>query len=286
MNREMIKRKKHLYKKIELVIMLVFFITCIFTLGKNSVAYAADTLRFSCSAQIYKALEKERLDYFKNQYSIDVDVNICSSNEAISQVESGMSDLAFTAVRLSQHLNKKGYVETLYCKEPMVIMANPVCNVDNISEEQLRGIFSGEITNWKDLGGLDKNIVVIIPDEETGAYKNFKQMVMKNKKMVFDLKSHISTRVIETTRRYPWSISFTTCGAVDWKKMGLKKLKIDGFSPFQEKYPYQQVYSFVVKGKPKGAVKAFFTFSLSETGQQMITRKGMITIHDVRVGKK
>lgn len=286
MNREIKKRKNHLYKKIEIVIMFVFFVTCSFAIGINSVACAADTLRFSCSAQIYKALEKERLDFFKDQYGIDVDVNICSSGDAISQLENGLSDLAITATRLSQQLNKKGYVETLYCKDPMVIMANPVCNVDNISEKQLRGIFSGEITNWKDLGGFDNKIVVIIPDEKTGAYKNFKQMVMKNKKMVFDLKSHISTLVIEATRRYPWSISFTTCGAVDWKTTGLKKLRIDGFSPFQDGYPYQQVYSFVVKGKPKGAVKTFFTFSLSETGQQMITKKRMIPIHDAGIGIK
>lgn len=286
MNRQTDRMIIHLYKRIECTIMFVFFIASILAVGINGVAYAADELRFSCSAQTYKALEKERLALFKDKYGIDVIVNICSSSDAIGHVESGMSDLASIAIRLSKQLNEKGYVETLYCKDPMVIMTNPVCNVDSVSEEQLRGIFSGEISNWKDLGGPDQTIVVIIPDEKTGAYKNFKQIVMKDEEVVFDIKSHVSTRVIEATRRFPWSISFTTCGAVNWKKMGLKKMKIEGFSPYQNGYPYHQIYSFVVKGKPKGAFKTFINFALSETGQQIITRKGMIPIHDVRVVKK
>jgi phosphate transport system substrate-binding protein len=247
MSDQIIKRKKFLFKKIECIIMFVLFITCILESGRNSVAYAADTLQFSCSAQAYEALEQERVNFFENQYGIDVNINIRSSGDAISDLENNKCDLASSVIRIPKHLNKKGYVETLYCKDPLVIMANPVCNIDSISEKQLRGIFSGAITSWKELGGPDKKIVVIIPDENTGAYNNFKQIVMKNKEMVFDLKSQVSTRVIEATRRFPWSISFITYGAVEWKRTGLRKMKIDGFSPYQNGYPYHQVYSFIVK---------------------------------------
>lgn len=278
------KRVKKLLIKIEYLVMFVFIITWCAALGNNDVAYASDTLRISCSAQIYSALEKERLEIFKDRHGVNVNVTICSSSEAISHLENDLCDMAITVLRLPKQLTENGYEDIPYCKDPLVILANPVCDLTDISEDQLRAIFSGEISNWKDLGNPDKDIVVIIPDEKTGAYKNFKRLVMKNRDMVFNLKTNISTRVIETTRRFPWSVSFTTCGAVDWKKVGLKKIKIDGFSCDQIEYPYYQVYSFAVKGHPKGEAQAFINFAVSETGQRVIEKKGMVPIDDYSFG--
>lgn len=275
MNRQVIRKRPGAHNKIEYIMILCLLI-CVLAMGQNNTAYAADTLRFACSAQTYKALEMERLLYFENQYGVEVKLNVCSSNDALAYLENSQSDLASTVIRMPKQLREKGFFETLYCKDPLVIMAHPVCNVGTISKEQIKGIFSGVITNWKDLGGPDQKIIVIIPGEKTGAYDNFKQLVMNGKDIVFDLKSQVSTRVIEACRRFPWSISFTTCGAVDWNKLGLKEIKINGFSPYQNGYPYHQDYSFVFQGKPKGAVKTFIDFAFSKKGTQFILKKEML----------
>jgi hypothetical protein len=85
-----------------------------------------------------------------------------------------------------------------------------------------------------------------------------------------------STMVIETTRRMPCSISFTSQGAARLITHGLKKLKINGLAPEDPGYPYFQMFSFVTRGVPSGASKQFIDFSLSAEGKDIIRRKGMI----------
>ena len=70
----------------------------------------------------------------------------------------------------------------------MAIIVNAQNPVSGISQAQLREIFSGHITNWKEVGGPDKDIFVAVPDEDTGAYKNFVRQVMKLKEMGYDFK--------------------------------------------------------------------------------------------------
>jgi len=57
------------------------------------------------------------------------------------------------------------------------------CGVDSVTKEQLQAVFSGTITNWKELGGSDLPIVVVAPGEHTGANKNFRRQVMKHKEI-------------------------------------------------------------------------------------------------------
>lgn len=275
MNRRIKGINQHPFKKKGAITMFVLGVACFMICGGYGISSAGDAISYSCSAQVYDAFEKERLDAFTEKSNIGVAVTICSSGTAISRLENDLSDVASTVIRLSPQYIEKGYVETMLCKDPLVVMAHPACAVDNLSEHQLRGIFSGEITNWKEVGGPDKQIVVVIPGKETGAYENFRQMVMRGEELAFDLESHISTLVIETTRRFPYSISFITYGAVDWKKLGLRELKINGVSPREKGYPYYQVYSFVSKGQPKGAVKTFIDYALDE-GRDIVTDKGMI----------
>ena len=246
--------------------------------GTDGVVFAENGIKYCCSAQIYQAFEKDRVDIFEDSSGINVDIEICSSGDAITRLENGLCDVASTVNRISLPHKEKGYVETIFCKDPLAVIIHPSCPVDNLSVEAILGIFSGEITNWRDVGGPNQPIKVIIPGEETGAYKNFRQMVMNEKEMVFDLKCHMSTLVIETVRRFPWSISFTTFGAVDYDKMGLKKIKIGAFSPGQEGYPFYQVYSFVSKGQPEGTIKTFVDFAMSQAGKEIITGKGMVPL--------
>ncbi|MBW1931367.1 MAG: substrate-binding domain-containing protein [Deltaproteobacteria bacterium] len=218
-------------------------------------AHAQDVINYSCSAQIYEALEKARIEAFTQRTG------------------HGYSDIAATARRLYPRHKQYGYYETLFSKDPVAVIVNKQNPLADVSEAQLQDIFTGEITNWKELGGPDKQILVVVPAAHTASYKNFARNVIHWRKMRYDVMTFLSSRVIEIVERFPWAVSFIAEGAARYTRV--KVLKIDGRSPLDMGYPYYQVFSFVTKGEPTGAVKEFIDDVLSGPGRKIMLKKGM-----------
>jgi ABC-type phosphate transport system substrate-binding protein len=237
---------------------------------------ADQVLRYSCSPQIYEAFGEERLTAFTQKTGIKVDLAIHASPVAIDRLMNGLADIVGTAQRLSAVQRDSGYLETACCRDPIAIIVNAECPVTGVSDLQLQDVFSGKTTNWRDLGGPDRPIVVIIPSEQTAAHRNFREQVMGGRPLFYDIMTTKSTMVIDTTRRIPWSISFTAQGAARLITHGLKKLKINGLAPEDQDYPYFQIFSFVTRGTPTGIAKKFIEFSLSPEGKDIVRRRGMV----------
>ena len=241
-------------------------------------AGAADVLRYSSSPQVLEAFGHDRVQAFTQKTGIKVDLGAYTSAIAIDRVINGFADIASTAQRLTSAQLASGYTETSFCRDPLAIIVNAECPVTDITNQQIQAVFSGKITNWKDLGGPDKAILVIVPSDQTAAYANFHRDVMAGGPIKADIVTSSSTLVIETTRRMPLSISFTAQGAARLITHGLKKLKINGVAPDQAGYPYFQEYSFVTRGTPTGLAKRFIEFCLSPEGKDIIRKKGMIPV--------
>ena len=234
-------------------------------------------LRYSCSTEIFEAFERERVPAFTEVTGINVELHISSSEAAVIRLTHYFSDIASTTRRLGDFEREEGYVETMFCKEPVAVIVNAKCPVGDLSEKNLQDIFARNISNWKDLGGPDEAILLILPDRDTAAYLNFESQVMNQGQIVYDLMTRLSSQVMDAVKRFPWSISFITeCGVTN--EAGVKKLKINGLSTEDKNYPYYQEFLFVTKGKPLGHAKAFVDFGFSKKGIEIIKKKGMIPI--------
>ncbi|MCK4794753.1 MAG: substrate-binding domain-containing protein [Desulfobacteraceae bacterium] len=267
-------------KKVYSIIMVCVMILAVSIITPGKTLLAGEEIRYACSSQIYKAFEDERLSAFIKKTRIKVNSHVCSSSSALKLLMNGYSDVAATAEELYYRHKEYGYVAIPFCKDPLAIITSAKNPIKNISEEQLQGIFGGKIANWQELGGPDKRIIVVLPGKNTAAYRNFKRTAMRRKEVIFDLMSYESTLVIETIKRFPWSISFIAQGAA-WEK-GIKMLMVDGLTPMDPDYPYYQVFSFVTKGKPTGPVKKFIDHALSKEGRKLMEKKGMIPYSKVR----
>jgi phosphate transport system substrate-binding protein len=258
---------------------LIGFVTLLISWGmiRNSTVHAQEPLRYSCSAQIFEAFETERIPAFTEATGIDVELYICSSLMAVSRLMNARSDIASTTQRLSHRQLGHGYVETTFCRDPLAVIVNEQCRVTDISEKQLQGIFNRDISNWREVGGPDQPIMLIVPGKDTAAYQNFERQVMALGEIEYDLMTYLSTQVIDAVKRFPWSISFIAQGAVA-NQVDVIKMKINGLSIKDKDYPYYQQFSFVTAGTPVGVAQAFIDFVLSEKGIQLIKKKGMIPI--------
>jgi len=264
---------KRSYALRTMLVLLGILMTCWTISGAKT--YAGETLRYSCSAQVFEAFEAERIPAFIEATGINVELYICSSDTAIDRLVSDYSDIASTTRKLTYPSWEQGYVETAFCRDPLAVIANAQCPVTDISEQQLRGVFSRSVPNWNALGGPDQPILLIVPGKHTGAYVNFERQVMKEGEITYDLMTYLSTQAIDAVRKFPWSISFIAQGAIA-KQSGIKKIKIGGLGTEDKGYPYYQEFSFVTKGRPVGAAKVFVDFARSRQGVEIINKRNML----------
>ncbi len=237
---------------------------------------ASETIKYSCSNQVYQAFDKEKIEAFSQETGIKVEVFLSSSGSAVYRLMNNFSDIASTARKLDHRANMSQYLQTPICRDPMAFITHAQCGVNNISQAQLQDILSGRITNWKSLGGGDLPVTVVVPGIETAAYKNIKSQVMGGGDINFDFMAYDSTMAIEAVTHFPCgTISFIARGAVV-NKPEISALAIDGRFPLDSDYPYFQQFYYVTKGEPKDAVKAFIEFSYSPKGLEIMKKKGMV----------
>ncbi|MCK5837298.1 MAG: substrate-binding domain-containing protein [Desulfobacula sp.] len=244
-----------------------------------AMATAGQGLQYSCSAQVYEAFEGARLKAFTKETGIPIDLFVASSHSCVYRVMQDMSDIASSTRAIYQRHKDHGLLEIPFCKDPLTIITHKAISVDNLSSEQLRQIFSGGITNWKEVGGADVPMIIVVPGNDTGAYKNFMRQVMKHKEIKYDYLTYKSTRVLEAIEGLPaGAISFISRGA-QINHLKIKALTIDGKKPGDTNYPYYQIFYLVSKGEPKGSIKAFADFITSEKGRSIILERGMLPIN-------
>ena len=163
------------------VIVRMMVVLLILSFGSTllvSRASAAEVLRMSSSAQVYDAYVKEAIPAFQEQTGIQVDVFISSSASSIGRLMNGMCDLATTVEGFKFRYGEYGYLEIPFCKDPLVVITHPDVPVDSITSDQVMGIFSGDIKKWKELGGPNERIIIVVPGDSTAAYKNFDRQAM------------------------------------------------------------------------------------------------------------
>ncbi len=242
-------------------------------------ADAAQGIRYSCSAQIYEAFENKRLDLFTKETGIPIELSVASSQYCVYRAMRDLTDIASSTRSLYQRYKDYGLVETPFCKDPIAVITHKNASVDNLNAEQLQQIFSGDITNWKEVGGPDLAITLVVPNEDTGAHKNFRRLIMKDKEIRYDYSTYLATRVLEAIEELPvGAISFISRGA-QITHPNIKVLAIDGKKPSEEAYPYYQIFYIISKGEPRGSVKTFVDFIKSDTGRSIILERGMMPIN-------
>ncbi len=168
-------------------------------------------------------------------------------------------------------------------KDSVAIVVHPSNPVSELTMEQVSKIFSGEITNWKEVGGADEGIRVITREEGSGTREVFEKFVMKPSEKEIAGKASVKPsngEVRATVSGDENSIGYISLGYVD---PSVKAVKIDGVEAtvenvLSDKYPIVRTLYLITKGEPGELEKAFIDFVLSEEGQKVVEDMGYIKL--------
>lgn len=158
--------------------------------------------------------------------------------------------------------------------------------VDNLTVEQLKGIYTGKINNWKEVGGDDARIIRYSRENNSGTYAYVKKHVLNKEDYAPDCQNMPGTAsVVNAVTKDKKGIGY---GGISYGE-GVKLVKVNGVSPSAETiadgtYPVsRKLYQYTI-GKPKGLAKKFIAYELSKEGQQHAIKAGYIPLPEkVRV---
>jgi phosphate transport system substrate-binding protein len=225
--------------------------------------------------------------------SINKDVNITVSESGsgngakslingvcdIADMSRFMKDKEFTAAV------EKGIFPTFHvvALDGLPILVHPSNPVSALTIEQVRDIYLGKITNWKDVGGPDKKIVMVSRDTNSGTYETFEGKVMNKEKITQGCEYVGSNGAVRArVQSTPTAIGYAGLGFVD---KTVKALSINGVYPSKKtvisgKYPIARPLYMVTNGYPKmgSHVYQFITLYLSPKGQEMVERIGFVPV--------
>ncbi|WP_459924605.1 PstS family phosphate ABC transporter substrate-binding protein [Desulfatiferula olefinivorans] len=263
--------------KRHLVFLFSAFMVFIYGLAVPVSAGPEFVLNAACSSQIAEAFQRELLERFMTDSGVKVKVHVFSSDVCLDRLRNGFSNLAGSTVPISQADRNTGMIEIPMCKDPMAVIVNPESGVTDLTLSQIRRIFSGSVTNWKDVGGNDLPVVRIIPAANTGACINFKQQVMGPFEISDDLIAGKTFTALTGVRSIPGSVSFIA-GAIARKHKDITMLSVNGVSPGAGSYPFYQTFYMVLKGEPSPMMKEVIKYMLSDKARQHMVDRGMVPL--------
>ena len=145
----------------------------------------------------------------------------------------------------------------------------------------MKQIFAGDLKSWRNIGGPDKPITVVTREEGSGTRGAFQDLVM-GKTRIFKgaITQDSNGTVREIVAHDPYAIGFISLGLVNEQA---RALALDGAAPSEEhirdgSYKLVRPFLFVSRGEPTGLAKQFVDFVLSEEGQALIKKEGLLPI--------
>lgn len=167
----------------------------------------------------------------------------------------------------------------------ITVVVNPSNPVSNLTFAQVRGIYNGSISNWKDVGGQDKPIAVIARDSSSGTYKDFQTLAMNGDNYRPDALTQATTGGIVTeVSQNPNAIGYIGFAYLDNSTKALSLDKGNGsVSPTPETilsgaYPLSRALLMYTNGEPSGLTKEFIDYVLSDKGQSVASENRYIPL--------
>lgn len=267
--------------------------TILVSIALLSFAISASAQKIKGSDTVLPLSQKEAESYMKANPSAKITVTGGGSGVGISALLAGTTDIAQASRKIKftekQKLQEGGNTakEVIIAYDALAVVVNPGNKVTNLTREQLEGIFTGRITNWKELGGENMKIVPYSRETSSGTYEFFKESVLKNKNYMNGIMSMPATgAIIQSVSQTKGAIGYVGLAYLN-KDVKSVHISYDGGKTYIEPsvanaknktYPIVRPLFYYYEAKADKKVKPFIDYVLSPAGQKIVSEVGFITI--------
>ena len=245
----------------------------------NSTGNAGGTVTTDGSTSMSKVIGALS-EAYESDTGVTVTYNATGSGSGIQAVQEGRCDIGLSSRSLKDEEKAKGLEETTLALDGIALVVNPENPVSDLDLETISKIYTGEISNWKDVGGNDSDIVLIGREAGSGTRDGFESITYTTDKCQYRQELTSTGDVIATVASNPNAIGYASLSAV---KDSVKALKVAGVVPSEEtvkdgSYVVQRPFVLVtVKDKALSEnAKKFMEFVTSKSANDIISGAGVV----------
>ena len=220
--------------------------------------------------------------FMANNEGVNFTYNPTGSGSGITAVSEGRCDIGLSSRALKDEEKASGLVETVLAYDGIAIIVNNDNPVTNISLEDLTKVYTGEITNWKELGGSDSEIVLIGREAGSGTRDGFETITDTKDNCKYRQELTSTGDVITTVSTNPDAIGYASLASV---KDSVKALIVDGVTATEAtikdgSYPIQRPFVLVTKDGValSETAQSFFDYATSGDASEVIAAAGCVPV--------
>ncbi len=206
--------------------------------------------------------------------------NPTGSGSGIQAVQEGRCDIGLSSRALKDEEKEAGLTETVLCYDGIAVIVNPANTVEDLTVEQIAGIYTGEITNWSEVGGEDAEIVVIGREAGSGTRSGFEEITGTEDACQYRQELTSTGDVITAVSQNPGAIGYASLASV---KDTVKAVKVDGVAPSEdtvkdESYKIQRPFVLATQTgvELNPVAQAFFDYITSADANEIIVAAGVV----------
>lgn len=219
--------------------------------------------------------------FMKDNPDVKVTYNPTGSGSGIEAVGKGSCDIGLASRDLTDEEKSSGLKQTTIALDGIGMIVNPQNGVEDLSIDQIAKIYTGEITNWKDVGGADGQIVVIGREAASGTRDGFETITNTKEKCKYAQELTSTGDVVQTVAGNPNAIGYASIADLN---DSVKTLKVGGVAPSEDtvkdgSYKIQRNFNLITKDGTKlsAPAQAFFDYCTGADAGQYISKAGAVS---------
>ena len=250
--------------------------------GKNEESVELNgTIKLAGSTSMEKLCEAMSESFMEKNPGVTVTVEYTGSGAGLESLAAGSVDIGNASRGLKDEEKASGEVENIVAIDGIAVITNKSCSIKDVTSKDLAKIYTGEITDWAELGGEEQPIIVIGREAGSGTRDAFEELLEVKDVCAYAQELDSTGAVLAKVGTTPGAIGYVSLDVVDDTVSGLK---IDGVEPTEEeilagKYMLQRPFVMATKGEiseQNELVQTWFNYINSDDGKEVIKQVGLI----------